>query len=375
MMKNFLCGLRLRGCLGWTVLLAFLGLISPVFSWWDGGHKAIALVAYERLSSAEREWVMRQMEAHPTKMELFEGPMREELGQGDLSPELRAKWFFGQASIWSDLIRNREGYPNSTVINATYHHSGWHYTDLPVFPDALAGEQMRSKVEMPLLEWQPGMAEPEQGFNSIHTLKRVIHELGDPAVAAMDKAVDLCWLFHLVGDMHQPCHCAQLFVPGKLETGDRGANRVLILGIRRANPALEADVLHFFWDSLWNDAKNGVVDVEQRLFPLKADAGLWERAQVSAHTLEPEAWLSEGHALAVRHVYSPDLLQRLATVSPQPNPGRGKPEDVLMVTMSTPMMDAYIRDARSLSRQQVVTAGVRLAEVLKRVIAQSGGAE
>jgi|GEM_PF-756409 len=372
-MKSYTCGRGFAVRSPWVMgALSALVAASSAFSWWDGGHKAIALVAYEKLSPQEQAWVMRQMEAHPTKAELFEEPMKVELGQGDIPADLRARWFFAQAAIWSDLIRNREGYPNAKEINATYHHSGWHYTDLPVFPDAQAEEKMKAQVEMPLLDWQPGMAEPEHGFNSIHTLKRVIHELGDPAVAPKDKAVNLTWLFHLVGDMHQPCHCAQLFVPGKMEDGDRGANRVLILGIKRANPELEADVLHFFWDSLWNEAENNLKDIQTRIFPLKADAALWEKAQVSAQKLDPVEWLHEGHALAVRYVYSPDLLRRLATVTPRPNPGRGRPEDVLMVSMSTLMMDAYIREARFVSRQQVVTAGVRLAEVLKAVIAKSG---
>lgn len=356
------------------LLLIFLaGITQPLFSWWDGGHKAVALIAYERLSVDERAWVMKQLDAHPTKGELFEAPMREELKEGEIPADIRDQWFFAQAAVWSDIIRNRDGYPNAKEINAAYHHSVWHYTDLPVFPDEQARQQLQGKVHPPSLDWQLGMAEPEHGFNSIHTLKRVIYELGDPAVSEKDKAVDLCWLFHLVGDMHQPCHCAQLFIPGKMEEGDRGANRILILGIKRANPQLDADVLHFFWDSLWNDAQNGVKDIGQRIVPLKADAALWARADESAKSLDPVEWLKEGHSLAARYVYSPDLLKRLASITPRPNPGGGRREDVLMVSLSTLTMDAYIRDARFISRQQVVTAGVRLAEVLKAVIAKSNG--
>lgn len=356
-----------------AVMLLSMAMPVSVSAWWDGGHKAVALIAYERLTPEERAWVMKHLEAHPTRSELFELPLHEEIQEPEKDPELRAKWYFAQASVWSDIIRNRDGYPNAKEINATYHHSVWHYTDLPVFQDAEAAKALEGKVHLPELDWQPGMAEPEHGFNSIHTLRRVVQELGDPAVTEKDKAVDLCWLFHLLGDMHQPCHCAQLFVPGKMEDGDRGGNRILILGIKRANPQLDADVLHFFWDSLWNDAQNGVVDIGQRIVPLKADTALWERAAASATILDPVAWLKEGHGIAEKYVYSPDLLKRLAAVTPRPNPGSSRREDVLMVSMSTLMMDAYVREARFISRQQVVTAGVRLAEVLKQVIAKSGG--
>jgi hypothetical protein len=160
-----------------------------------------------------------------------------------------------------------------------------------------------------------------------------------------------------------------------MEDGDRGGNRVLILGIKRANPELTADVLHFFWDSLWNDSQNGVADIQSRITVLKADPALWQRADTAAQILDPVEWLKEGHALAERYVYSPDLLRRIATVSPRPNPGPGRREDVLMVSMSTLMMDAYIREARFVSRQQVVTAGIRLATVLKQIIAQETSAK
>lgn len=353
------------------LLVALFSIVSCCHAWWDGGHKAIAVIAYEKLTVEERAWVMGMMEAHPTKAELFEGPLREELGTGEISPETRAKWFFAQASVWSDLIRKREGYPNSQAINAKYHHSGWHYTDLAVFPDERARQELKQHDVPPPMDWTPSMAEPQDGFNSMHTLGRVIHELGDPAVSASDKAVNICWLFHCLGDTHQPCHCAQLFVPKKLEDGDRGGNRILVLGIKRANPELDADVLHYFWDSLWNGEKNGLKEIEERIFPLKADATLWQRAEAAAQITDPRVWLKEGHALAAKYVYSPALLQRLASVQPRKNPGQGRPEDVLMLSLSTLTMDAYIRDARFISRQQIVTAGVRLAAVLRQCIAAS----
>ncbi len=349
-----------------SLCFIWAGAANPLCAWWDGGHKAVAILAFQRLTPEQRAWVMTQLEAHPTKEELFEGPLKEELGATP-DPETRAKWYFAQASIWSDLVRKYDGYPNAKEINTKYHHSVWHYTDLPIFPDQKARRELKAKDVEPPMDWRPGMKEPEHGFNSMHTLERVIHELGDPAVSPADKAVDLCWLFHLVGDTHQPCHCAELYVPEKLEDGDRGANRILILGIKSANPELTADVLHYFWDSLWNGEKNGVAEVESRLNVIKADGGLWTRATAAAKVTEPQAWLREGHALAVSHVYSPELLQRLSVTKPQKNPGQGRPEDVMMITMTKPVMDNYVAKARLVSREQVAIAGFRLAEVLKRV--------
>ena len=338
-------------------------------AWWDGGHKAISLIAYERLTPTERDWVVKLLESHPTWVELFQGPMDEELGKTP-DAETRARWIFAQASIWCDLIRKREGYPNAQRINQEFHHSTWHYTDLPVFPDEEARKELKHKDHLPPMEWTPGMAEPKsEGFNSMHTLQRVMHELPRTTATSAEKAVSICWLFHVLGDTHQPCHCAELFVPNKLADGDRGANRVLILNIRRSNPELDADVLHYFWDSLWNTDQNGVIAVQARVDALRGDEALWKRAESLATELDPKAWLREGHALAVSHIYSPTLLNRMKDVEPRPNPGPGKPEEVLMVSLPTAAMDAYVVDARKLAREQVALAGVRLAEVLKRMVA------
>ena len=36
------------------------------------------------------------------------------------------------------------------------------------------------------------------------------------------KAMAYCWLFHLVGDIHQPLHCTALFSAEHFPKGDRG---------------------------------------------------------------------------------------------------------------------------------------------------------
>ena len=256
------------------VVSLVLTLLPNASAWWDGGHKAIALIAWERLSEKERTWVMERLEAHPTKAELFDPALAGELGLGEIDEATRQRWFFGQTSVWCDLIRRRDGYTHAAEINANYHHSGWHYTDLPVFPDAAAKAAMKAVDVEPPMDWKPGMTEPEEGFNSIHTLQRVVHELADPKTSKADAAVDLCWLFHLVGDTHQPCHCAQLFVPGKLEEGDRGGNSIHVLGFKGSSPSLDSNVLHSFWDSLWNGEKNDIADVAARVKPLNQESVL-----------------------------------------------------------------------------------------------------
>lgn len=358
---------------GLLAAVVSLMLLSPASAWWDGGHKAIALIAWERLSEQERAWVMERLEAHPTKAELFDPAMKEELGEGESDAATRQKWFFGQTAVWCDLIRRRDGYDRAAEINASYHHSEWHYTDLPVFPDAAAKAAMKAVDVEPPMDWQPGMTAPEEGFNSIHTLQRVMHELADPKTSKADAAVDLCWLFHLVGDTHQPCHCAQLFVPGKLKEGDRGGNSIHVLGLKGSSPSLDSNVLHSFWDSLWNGEKNGMADVATRVKPLHEETPLWSQAEKLVTITDPRLWLREGHALATDAVYSPALLARVKSAKPVDNPGFGKQKSdkVLMLSMPSGALETYMANARKVSRQQVVTAGVRLAAAIKQCVSSA----
>ena len=41
------------------------------------------------------------------------------------------------------------------------------------------------------------------------------------------KAIAFAWLFHLVGDVHQPLHTAQLFTVD-YPNGDRGGNEICV---------------------------------------------------------------------------------------------------------------------------------------------------
>src|SRR5687767_4356906 len=64
---------------------------------------------------------------------------------------------------------------------------------------------------------------------------------GSPA----EKAVALCWLFHLVGDVHQPLHTVALFTPDHPE-GDRGRNLAFVR-VREGGQILN---MHALWDGL-----------------------------------------------------------------------------------------------------------------------------
>src|SRR5947208_1525758 len=61
------------------------------------------------------------------------------------------------------------------------------------------------------------------------------------------KAVALCWIFHLIGDVHQPLHTVALFTTAfPPPEGDRGGTRFSL----RAREGASTISLHTFWDDL-----------------------------------------------------------------------------------------------------------------------------
>src|SRR5262249_27074500 len=65
------------------------------------------------------------------------------------------------------------------------------------------------------------------------------------------KAIAVAWLFHLVGDVHQPLHTAQLFTV-EYPQGDRGGNEICV----RVTEAGQPMDLYRFWDGVITSSQN-----------------------------------------------------------------------------------------------------------------------
>jgi S1/P1 Nuclease len=113
------------------------------------------------------------------------------------------------------------------------------------------------------------------------------------------KAIALAWLFHLVGDIHQPLHTAQLFTV-EYPQGDRGGNEICI----RVTQAGQPMDLRRFWD--------GVITSSSNLTRLR----------------------NEATALRNRQKFQRSQLRELATLTLRRGPKRASrlPRSLLIVT-------------------------------------------
>jgi hypothetical protein len=275
---------------------------------------AIAYADLKQTSSETLARVIALLKTHPH----FEAKWAPRLAQIHLSSEEQETYLFMLAARWPDDIRG----------DAAFHHGAWHYINLPYKP-----EDQPASVQT---------VDP-QAENILQAYQTNLDLLGSAAPAST-KAVALCWIFHLIGDVHQPLHTITLFTTQfPAPEGDRGGTRFYI----RAREGARTISLHAFWDDLilgserFQSVRNRATEL--RLQPDHARAQLPELTETRF-----DAWArQESFSLAKDHAYRNGQLHG----SREQDNGAVLPAD-------------YIATVKPLAERRIVLAGYRLADVL-----------
>jgi hypothetical protein len=132
----------------------------------------------------------------------------------------RDMMLFMLASRWADDIR---------TVDKAQHRGPWHYVNMPL---KSGGHRSTFEPKPPAI---PNV------LTALEENRRIAAT--DPD--ATKRAIALTWLFHLVGDVHQPLHTSQLFSVDYPD-GDQGGNQICI----RTKLGNEPINLHRFWDEV-----------------------------------------------------------------------------------------------------------------------------
>jgi hypothetical protein len=315
-------------CLG-CLLLSLVIFNSPCFAWIDTGHKIVALVAWEDLTPKTRAAVTELLKQHPRyEKDLLVG------APDDATPDQLAQHAFAVAATWPDMVRNR-----SNPMNTLYNHPQWHYIDIP-FEDGTTASDEPSNSPGP--------------HNVVEALTQCTDEVKQDATKPDQKAIDLCWIEHLVGDIHQPLHAASRYSP-QFPKGDAGGNSEVVL---RDPPYPDsAAKLHLIWDSFPGDYQSEFVD-HYIAAGLRADPQ-YSREQFKS-LLESKdfmAWAQESHEIAVKDVYLNGQLE--TATAPRGGGGRASTQQPI-----PGLPPGYKEQAEKDAMHQVVLAGYRLADLL-----------
>ena len=218
---------------GGGVLLA-LTLAGPAAAWDDLGHRVTALIAYRHLSASARltlDKLVRDAAGNAALLAQEQALSTYDKGNPGLNPgnlaELDDTDFAGWAT-WADRIRS--WYPASR---------SWHYLDIelddPNLDDACHGYVHDGK------DTGNGTSAQNCLVNKIYQFK---NNIMSSKVDENTKIIDIKFLVHLIGDLHQPLHVA--------DDHDAGGNCVFVTTdpkLVAAEPKLSPVTLHTYWES------------------------------------------------------------------------------------------------------------------------------
>jgi nuclease S1 len=257
-----------------AIIVCALGAIclptQRAYAWGAAGHSIVAEIAQHRLEPD----VVREI---------------KRLLGGEVS--------LASVANWAD-----------TVESERHDTRNWHFVNIPV--GAAAYDPARDCPQTP------------QGDCVVNAIARSHTTLADRHAAKAERANALMFLVHLVGDIHQPLHCAD-------RNGDGGATTLLVQWFGKSMS------LHLVWD---------VGLIEKRTYDWGDYVRYLERDWIAAnlgHDLRqgtPADWAWESHRAAVDVAYT-------------------LPEDLKLG-------DDYYTRSRPIVERQLALAGVRLGRVL-----------
>jgi len=346
--------------------LLVMSWASPVWAWNDLGHIIVARIAYSRLSGEERQAIAKILKHHPHYDLYFKKP------EGLDVPE--DEWLFLRAATWCDYVRPPRGLDRDQIHTHPIHkfHRGpWHYVNFPFQPG-----QDTTRLPTALVPTDPEKTDILEQLQLTHgVLTGKVHKDSGHAkgvTAAQNRAVRMCWLFHLIGDLHQPLHATawvdrDLF-PGP-NHGDNGGNLILIRPHATSSPTN----LHSFWDNLPGFASGWKrldridklhADVKQArdksdLLTHNPAYAIEQLTEIARHRRYVD-WAFESYQFAASTTYDHGNLKFITQKQLDANQlGRN----------AVPLLPALLQEkARAVANRRLTVAGYRLAEQIQEIV-------
>ncbi|WP_116089869.1 S1/P1 nuclease [Sphingomonas crusticola] len=280
---------------------------EPASAWSNQGHMATGAIAYDLLASRDPAAVASitaLVAQHPDRS-------RFELALGNLTGAPRDRALFELIARWPDDIRK-----------TAYNHTHWHH-QLRVVVGTTAFKFVR-------------LGEADHAFS--RNLKIVSDDKADPG----RRAIALCWLFHVLGDMHQPLHAGHR-IGGRFPLTDRAGT----LGWVRRGPDAAPETLHHFWDQAAD--REGDEAAGANSIARAAEAA----AETVSVTLEQDPTATYRLAVKESEILAATIAYQGVALAESP-----RPADAPVLTQD------YVTAARRAGEQRIGQAGARLADML-----------
>lgn len=295
-----------------ALLLAAVLPCSTALAWSRPGHMVSAAIAYDELSTRDRriiERIVALAEKHPDRGAF-------EVAIGGARGEERGRRIFMELARWPDDTRG-----------SIHDHPTWHYWSRPIVDES--SPPAKAPEDVP------------QG-SACEAFALNLSVASDSRASAGERAVALAWIFHLVGDIHQPLHAVSQ-VSRRFPEGDRGGSQQFVLDPVDREPRS----LHWYWDDRVSREGEPEPAIEHA-------EDLMHRVPRTRFTLQPfksatefSEWAKESYQLASTVAYGPDL----------------KASD--SASTAPTQSERYLDQSLEVAEQRLALAGYRLTEVLR----------
>jgi hypothetical protein len=303
-----------------TLALSFFISLSinptSAISWNSTGHRVIAAIAWDNLTPTAKKNIMAILKKAPKDSDLVEFY--------DEKSEHPDKYYFMNAAYWPDVVRDRD----EQARYNKYHKGPWHYV----------GTYWKSTENGPVNA--TGFVDDEHIVERITYFRKTLH---NPKVSDEEKAIQIAWILHLVGDIHMPLHNTSR-ITDETPDGDRGGNSFELGDSWPWN-------LHAYWDGIIDVANPKAEGVDDFKYYL-SNAEMIENSHPKSdfNGLEglqnSRIWNEEGKDITMNNLYPEDLKQ-----NEQPS-------------------EAYKEMAYKVAQERMALSGYRMAEFLNRIFGE-----
>ncbi len=307
-----------------AILAVAIGLAAPTLAlaWSNQGHQTTGAIAYDDLMGADPGIVAKIVEIEKSNPDRARFDARLK----GLTGSARDRMLFQLMARWPDDIRQ-----------GPYDHPSWHY-----WLTAIMDQAHPIKLPPALLATKAGEA-PEA-----FALARAA--VADANSDAGDRAIMLCWIFHLVGDIQQPLHAGHL-VSTRFPLSDRGGT----IDYVRPSVGEQPIYKHQYWDDrLGPDAADDAnVDRTSKFLEARVPrASLKDLDPTKTDEAAFRAWAGESYALAVTEAYREGLVSGVPTAA-----------------ADAPVLPAdYPERSHAIAERRVATGGYRIADVMRAIL-------
>jgi hypothetical protein len=210
---------RITAVISAAVLSALVTFVPKAYAWDHPGHMVTAAIAFAEIERARPDLIDKLgllFLKHPDPAPFW-------VAVGEAKGKERVRRMFIECSRWPD--------DNKFTANdrLTWHSARWAIVakDAPLEAKAAAAAR-----------------HGKPAGQAIEALTLTAAMLSDPETGPAEQAFALCWVMHIVGDIHQPLHVSDLFSKD-FPTGNAGGTLSYVL-----DPVTKTPIpLHILWDS------------------------------------------------------------------------------------------------------------------------------